>query len=62
MFIISKLVQIFNAWKDYNRTCNELYSMSDKELNDLGIHRSDIERIAAQNTLDLDGRKASKYK
>jgi uncharacterized protein YjiS (DUF1127 family) len=32
----------------YRRTVRELHACSDRDLADLGIHRSDIPRIAAQ--------------
>jgi uncharacterized protein YjiS (DUF1127 family) len=34
------------TWKRYNRTVSELQSLSNRELADLGIARSDINRIA----------------
>jgi uncharacterized protein YjiS (DUF1127 family) len=34
------------AWRRYNRTVNELSALSNRELADLGINRSDIYRIA----------------
>lgn len=44
---------MFKALKDvikkkqvFNRTQKELYSLSDKELADIGLHRSEIGRIA----------------
>lgn len=36
------------AWKRYNRTVSELASLSNRELNDLGISRTDIHRIARE--------------
>jgi uncharacterized protein YjiS (DUF1127 family) len=30
----------------YNRTASELNALTDRDLADMGIHRSDIERIA----------------
>ena len=38
----------FNNWRKYRQTCNELGRMSDRELNDLGIGRSDIPYVARQ--------------
>ena len=40
------LKQSFNNWRQYRNTCNELYSLSDRELNDLGIVRGDIPFVA----------------
>lgn len=36
----------FNGWRAYRRTVNELSSLSNRELNDLGISRYDITRVA----------------
>ncbi len=40
------LARSFNNWRKYRQTCNELGRMSDRELNDLGIGRSDISHVA----------------
>ncbi len=37
-----------SAWKRYNRTVTELNALTSRELNDLGISRSDIQRIARE--------------
>ena len=34
------------TWKRYSRTVSELQSLSNRELADLGIARSDIQRVA----------------
>ena len=34
------------TWKRYNRTVSELSSLSNRELADLGIMRTDIARVA----------------
>ncbi|MGR3496652.1 DUF1127 domain-containing protein [Citreimonas sp.] len=36
----------------YRRTLNELYSLSDRDLADLGIHRSQVRSIAWQAAQD----------
>jgi len=36
----------FNNWRKYRQTVAELGRMSTRELNDLGINRSDITRVA----------------
>ncbi|MBB3977804.1 uncharacterized protein YjiS (DUF1127 family) [Rhizobium azooxidifex] len=36
----------FNTWRKYRQTITELGRMSDRELHDLGIGRSDIRRVA----------------
>jgi uncharacterized protein YjiS (DUF1127 family) len=37
--------------REINRTYNELAALSDRDLNDLGIGRSDISRIARESVL-----------
>jgi len=37
-----------NTWKRYNRTVTELQSLTNRELADLGIARSDIVRVARE--------------
>jgi uncharacterized protein YjiS (DUF1127 family) len=37
-----------NTWKRYNRTVSELQSLTNRELADLGIARSDIMRVARE--------------
>ena len=36
----------FNNWRKYRQTVAELGRMSTRELNDLGIARGDISRVA----------------
>jgi uncharacterized protein YjiS (DUF1127 family) len=38
------------TWKRYSRTVSELQSLSNRELADLGIARTDIGRIAKEAT------------
>jgi uncharacterized protein YjiS (DUF1127 family) len=40
------IARSFNNWRKYRQTVNELGRMSTRELTDLGIHRSEIERVA----------------
>jgi len=40
------IVRFIQSWKDYNSTLRELSHLSDRELADVGISRSDIPRIA----------------
>ena len=35
-----------SSWRKYRETISELGRMSDRELNDLGIGRADIRRVA----------------
>jgi uncharacterized protein YjiS (DUF1127 family) len=36
------------TWKRYNRTVSELAALSNRELADLGIMRTDISRVARE--------------
>ena len=36
----------FNNWRKYRQTVAELGRMSNRELNDLGIHRAEIRTVA----------------
>jgi uncharacterized protein YjiS (DUF1127 family) len=45
--MILSLVRIIKAFRDYNRTYRELSELSERDLADIGIDRSDIERVAA---------------
>lgn len=38
----------YASWKRYSRTLNELESLSNRELADLGIARADIPRLARE--------------
>ena len=44
--IMVSLKQSFKNWRQYRNTCNELYQMSDHELNDIGIARGEIPFVA----------------
>ena len=47
--MLDNVVRKFNSWKRYRQTYDELASLSNRELDDLGINRSDIERFARQS-------------
>jgi uncharacterized protein YjiS (DUF1127 family) len=47
--LISHLLRLFRAWGRYDTSVQELYSLGDRELADIGITRSDIPRIAWDN-------------
>ena len=36
----------FRKWRSYRRTVNELSSLTNRELDDLGINRGDIPHVA----------------
>lgn len=40
------IARSLNNWRKYRQTVTELGRMSDRELNDLGIGRGDIRRVA----------------
>ena len=40
------ILKFLKAWRRYNASLRELYSLGDRELADIGITRSDIPRIA----------------
>ncbi|MBW6420151.1 DUF1127 domain-containing protein [Rhizobium sp. XQZ8] len=40
------IAQKLTTWRKYRETVNELGRMTDRELSDLGIGRSDIRRVA----------------
>lgn len=43
---IMNITRSLNNWRKYRQTVTELGRMSDRELTDLGIGRSDIRRVA----------------
>lgn len=44
------LIQNFRNWRRYRETINELSRLSNRELNDLGISRSDIPYVARKSS------------
>jgi uncharacterized protein YjiS (DUF1127 family) len=40
------LIRSYKNWRRYNLTVRELSRLNARELNDLGISRGDIERVA----------------
>lgn len=40
-----RFVRFVMTWRHHRRIIKELNAMSDKELSDIGINRSDIDRI-----------------
>ena len=38
----------YRNWIKFRETCNELNRLSNRELDDLGIRRNDISRVAKQ--------------
>ena len=44
--MISSIVKRVKAHNDYKRLYNQLSSLTNRELDDIGLRRSDIERVA----------------
>lgn len=44
--MFATLVRMIREWKRYNRSVAELNRLGDRELADIGISRSDIQRVA----------------
>ncbi|HET9902439.1 MAG TPA: DUF1127 domain-containing protein [Xanthobacteraceae bacterium] len=40
--ILSQLIRFLRSWRRYNASVRELYRLSDRELADIGITRSEI--------------------
>lgn len=40
------IARTFNNWRQYRRTVDELSRLSSRELQDMGINRSDIDAVA----------------
>ena len=48
--MFTSLTRLFQEWKRYGAVRRELSHLSDRELADIGITRSDIDRIATDHT------------
>jgi len=46
---VPNVFRFLRAWHRYNSSLRELSSLSDRELADIGIARSDIPRIAVEH-------------
>jgi uncharacterized protein YjiS (DUF1127 family) len=46
--MLLSIVRFFHAVREYYRNLGELSNLSDRELADIGITRSDIPRLAAE--------------
>jgi len=44
--MFAALVRMIRDWKRHNRSVTELSRLGDRELADIGISRSDIQRVA----------------
>jgi len=44
--MLAHIVRFIRNWKRYSTSVRELSRLGDRELADIGIHRSEIERVA----------------
>jgi uncharacterized protein YjiS (DUF1127 family) len=47
--MLASIARLFHAWKRHGAITRELSHLSDRELADIGITRSDIDRIASDH-------------
>ena len=47
--MLLSLIRMIQAFRDYQRNVSELSQLSDRELADIGLDRSDIPRVASRN-------------
>ena len=47
--MLLSLIRMIRAFRDYQRNVAELSQLTDRELTDIGLGRSDIPRVAAGN-------------
>jgi uncharacterized protein YjiS (DUF1127 family) len=47
--MLLSLIRMIQAFRDYQRNVRELSQLSDRELADIGLDRTDISRVAAGN-------------
>lgn len=45
--MLLSLIHLIQSFRDYRRNLDELSQLSDRELADIGLDRSDIPRVAA---------------
>ena len=45
------ILRSYQNWRRYRETCNELGRLSNRELTDLGISRSDIPFVARKSVV-----------
>jgi uncharacterized protein YjiS (DUF1127 family) len=46
---LKSISEKLNAWRRYRASLRELYSLTDRELNDLGISRWEIDDVARRS-------------
>ena len=47
--MFSAIFEFYHTWKRYGAAVSELSHLSDRELADIGVTRSDIPRVAWEN-------------
>ena len=47
--MLLSLIRMIQAFRDYQRNVSELSKLTDRELADIGLDRSDIPRVSAGN-------------
>jgi uncharacterized protein YjiS (DUF1127 family) len=47
--MLLSLIRMIQAFREYQRNVTELSALSDRELADIGLDRSDIPRVATGN-------------
>lgn len=47
--MLLSIIRILREFRDYQRNVSELSQLSDRELADIGLDRSDIRRVASGN-------------
>ncbi|MCO5129422.1 MAG: DUF1127 domain-containing protein [Xanthobacteraceae bacterium] len=45
--MLLSIIRMINSFREYRRNLDELSRLSDRELADIGIERSDIPRVAS---------------
>lgn len=48
--MLTSIARFYQAWKQHETVKRELSHLTDRELADIGITRSDIDRIATQES------------
>jgi len=43
---LAKLIRLFRAWRNYERSMRELSRLDDRELADIGLSRAEIPAVA----------------
>ncbi len=49
LLMLASIIRLFQAWKRYGDAMRELSYLSDRELADIGVNRSEIQRLAWQH-------------